>query len=295
MMRVMPFIEKETCVALKGGTAINFFLRDMPRLSVDIDLVYLPLQPRDESLAKISEALVRIAASIQNAQKNIRVQEKRVDGGKRVAKLFVKSDGIQVKVEPNEVIRGSVFKFEERNVSPAVEENFELSATMQVLSLADIYGGKLCAALDRQHPRDMFDVKILLENEGITSEIRKAFVVYLAGHGRPMYELLDPPLKDMRKIYDQEFVGMTTVAVSYEDLVEARQQYMRLLRNGLTAEERQFLISIKVRRPDWSLLGIQGIDKLPSIQWKLANLAKMKVEKHAAYLEKLKHVLNQSV
>ena len=162
---------------------------------------------------------------------------------------------------------------------------------MQVLSIADLYGGKLCAALDRQHPRDMFDVKLLLENEGITPDIRKAFVVYLVGHDRPIHELLHPKQKDMEEIYDREFVGMTTTAVSYQELTQAREQYTAAIHDGLTTEERRFLVSVKERSPNWSLLGLEGIDKLPSIQWKLANLAKMKPEKHAEYVEKLKQVL----
>lgn len=162
---------------------------------------------------------------------------------------------------------------------------------MQVLSVADLYGGKLCAALDRQHPRDMFDVKLLLENEGITSDIRKAFVVYLAGHDRPIHELLDPKQKDMQAVYDREFVGMTSKAVGYAELADARRQYIEALRRDLSSEERSFLISIKQRAPDWSILGLQGIDKLPSLQWKLANLAKMMPEKHVQYLQKLKNVL----
>ena len=290
MMRVMPFVEKETCFALKGGTAINFFLRDMPRLSVDIDLTYLPIEGRDESLTKIGEALGRIAISIRKTHKNIRVQEGRV-AGKRIAKLFCNNGDVQIKIEPNEVIRGSVFKTEERSVSEAVEAAFESLVTMQVLSIADLYGGKLCAALDRQHPRDMFDVKLLLENEGITPDIRKAFVVYLVGHDRPIHELLHPKQKDMEEIYDREFVGMTTTAVSYQELTQAREQYTAAIHDGLTTEERRFLISVKERSPNWSLLGLEGIDKLPSIQWKLANLAKMKPEKHAEYVEKLKQVL----
>jgi predicted nucleotidyltransferase component of viral defense system len=261
MMRIMPFVEKETCFALKGGTAINFFLRDMPRLSVDIDLTYLPIEGRV--------------------------------AGKRIAKLYCNNGDVQIKIEPNEVIRGSVFKSEERSVSGGVEAAFESSATMQVLSIADLYGGKLCAALDRQHPRDMFDVKLLLENEGITPDIRKAFIVYLVGHDRPIHELLDPKQKDMQEIYDREFVGMTTKVVSYKELTQAREQYISAIRVGLTSEERRFLVSVKESSPNWALLGLQGIEKLPSIQWKLANLAKMKPDKHAEYVKKLKRVLGE--
>ena len=293
MMQVMPFVEKETCFALKGGTAINFFFRDMPRLSVDIDLAYLPIEPRESSLRKIGEALDRIANTIRKSNKRVKVQEGRAAGGKRATKLFIHNGEVQIKIEPNEVIRGTVFACSVRSVSSAVEEVFESSATLQVLSIADLYGGKISAALDRQHPRDLFDVKLLLENEGITPDIRKAFVVYLAGHDRPIHELLDPKLKDVKGVYEREFAGMTTTAISYEDLTCTREQFIAELRSGLTAEERQFLISIKERRPDWALLGVQGIEALPSIQWKLANLAKMKADKHMEYVNRLKNVLKE--
>ena len=74
MMQVMPLVEPETCFALKGGTAINFFLRDMPRLSVDIDLAYLPIEPRDDSLRKIGESLDGIAAAIRKSNKRMKVR-----------------------------------------------------------------------------------------------------------------------------------------------------------------------------------------------------------------------------
>lgn len=294
MMQVMPLVEPEICFALKGGTAINFFLRDMPRLSVDIDLAYLPTEPREDSLRKIGEALDRIAAAIRKSNKRMKVQEGTAVGGNRTTKLFINNGEVQIKVEPNEVIRGAVFACSVRSVSQAVEEVFESSATLQVLSVADLYGGKLCAALDRQHPRDLFDVKLLLENEGITPDIRKAFVVYLAGHDRPIHELLSPKLKELKDIYDREFAGMTTTVVSYEDLTHARDQFIAELRNGLTATERQFLISVKERRPDWALLGVHGVEVLPSIQWKLANLAKMKPNKHQEYVQKLKTALKEN-
>lgn len=57
LVRVLPWVATEKCLALKGGTAINLFVRDMPRLSVDIDLAYLPIEPREASLQHISAAL----------------------------------------------------------------------------------------------------------------------------------------------------------------------------------------------------------------------------------------------
>ena len=175
MLRCIPAVAQETCFALKGGTAINLFVRDMPRLSVDIDLTYLPIS--------------------QTIRKNIsgsKVQETKAAGkDPRTIKLVVAHDGQTVVIEPNEVLRGSVFGTEQRSLVEKAEKTFEMSTKISILKLSDLYGGKICAALDRQHPRDIFDVKLLMENEGITDEIRKAFVVYLAGHDRPINELID--------------------------------------------------------------------------------------------------------
>ena len=79
-----------------------------------------------------------------------------------------------------------------------------------------MYGGKLVAAMDRQHPRDLFDILQLFTHEGITAGIRRAFVVYLAGHNRPVHEVLSPSLRDIRYEYEQNFMGMTIEPVELE-------------------------------------------------------------------------------
>ena len=205
--------------------------------------------------------------------------------------MFIQTPAGQIKLEPNEVLRGTLFPVEEKRLVLHAEKLFELSLTVPVLALADLYGGKICAALDRQHPRDLFDVKILLENEGLTDPIRKAFVVYLASHDRPMHELLEPTRKDGRKIFESDFVGMTTASVSYEDLVQARETLIGRIQKELTAEERQFLVSIKSGAPDWNLLGIEGIERLPAIQWKLQNIGRMEKRKHGEAMKALKACL----
>jgi len=292
MLKTIPHVAAETCFALKGGTAINLFVRDMPRLSVDIDLTYLPVdEPRDTTLIKMSDALGRIAGAIKKAIVGTRVQETRAQNPDRVTRLTVSVGPTRMKIEPNEVIRGSVFPAEERELTRRAEETFELSVTAQTLSLADLYGGKLCAALDRQHPRDLFDVKLLLQNEGITDEIRKAFVVYLASHDRPMHELLDPTPKNIRRIYENEFAGMTVDPVSYEELIAARDTLIETLRKELTNDEREFLVSLKAGQPKWNSIGIEGIEKLPAVQWKLLNIKKLGARKRKDLLEKLRRVL----
>ena len=292
MLRVLSQIRSESCFALKGGTAINFFIRDVPRLSVDIDLTYVPLDSRETALRSIGDALGRITEALKSRLPTVRIQLSYRRGEPRhIAKVFIQTPAGQIKLEPNEVLRGTLFPVEEKRLVLHAEKLFELSLTVPVLALADLYGGKICAALDRQHPRDLFDVKILLENEGLTDPIRKAFVVYLASHDRPMHELLEPARKDNRKIFESDFVGMTTASVSYDDLVQARETLIGKIQKELTAEERQFLVSIKSGAPDWNLLGIEGIERLPAIQWKLQNIGRMEKRKHGEAMKALKACL----
>ncbi len=292
MLKTIPHVTAETCFALKGGTAINLFVRDMPRLSVDIDLAYLPVEePRETALKKISESLRRIAVALKRVIPGVKVQESQAREPKRIAKLIVASGQTRIKIEPNDVIRGAVFPVGERELTERAEKMFERSVTARVLSIPDLYGGKICAALDRQHPRDLFDVRVLLEHEGVTDEIRRAFVVYLASHDRPIRELLDPARKDIRQVYESEFAGMTIDEIAYEDLIVAREALIETVKIKLTENEKAFLISLKEGQPKWNLMGIEGIEKLPAVQWKLKNIQKMSGKKRAESLEKLKRVL----
>ena len=209
MLEVLPSVAAEECFALKGGTAINFFIRDMPRLSVDIDLTYLPIEDRATSLKNISEALKRIALRFQKINPRVTIQEGLIKGTKTVTKLYISNAESQVIIEPNLTLRGTFFPTEKRRVSPQVAKNFGASASMAVVSAPDLYGGKICAALDRQHPRDLYDVKVFFENEGLTDEIRKGFVLYLSGHDETMSQLLQPARKDIAEIYKTQFEGMT--------------------------------------------------------------------------------------
>ena len=132
---------------------------------------------------------------------------------------------------------------------------------------------------------------LLLDNEGITEDTRKAFVVYLASHDRPMHELLDPTRKDVRRIYENEFSGMAVDEVSYDELIAARETLVETLRKELTNDEREFLVSLKAGQPKWNLIGIEGLEKLPAVQWKLTNIKKIPAKKQKELLAKLRRVL----
>ncbi len=288
LVRLLPHVAKEECFALKGGTAINLFVRDLPRLSVDIDLAYLPLEPREPALANIRTSLAAIGKSIEEAMPDVRVHMP--GGGDDSLRVMVQSADCHVKIELSPVLRGTVSPPEIRQVHEKVEEDFGF-AEIQVLSFADLYAGKLCAALDRQHPRDLFDIKLLLEAEGLTRELAKTFIVYLISHHRPIAELLTPSKKDISGIFETEFETMTRVPVTLEELVEIQENLSQMVRDSLNEQDRRFLLSFKAREPDWSLLGIEGIQDLPAVQWKLINLNKMLDAKHQESLKNLEAVL----
>lgn len=292
LVRLLPIIDTEKCFALKGGTAINLFYRDLPRLSVDIDLLYLPIENREEALEKIKAALARISDRIQTTIGRVTVTNTTEMQDNSLC-LLVNAEDVRIKIELSPVIRGCVFPPLRMEVKEEVEKLFGY-AEMQVASLPDLYAGKLCAALDRQHPRDLFDVKFLLDNEGLTEELRKTFLVFLISHQRPINELLAPNLKDIRKVYKNEFEQMARIEVPVEELEAVRLNLIELINQSLTPQEKQFLLSFKNKQPDWSLLGmdnIADIAQLPSVRWKMINLNKLSDVKHLALYEKLKTIL----
>ncbi|MGY3532915.1 MULTISPECIES: nucleotidyl transferase AbiEii/AbiGii toxin family protein [Bradyrhizobium] len=288
LVRLLPLIAEEKCFALKGGTAINLFIRDMPRLSVDIDLTYVPVAPRAESLAAVDAAMKRIIERIKKAMPDAKVITSVAEGA--IVRLLVRQGGVQTKIEVTPVLRGCVYEPESRAVSDSVEAEFGF-AEMPVVSFADLYAGKIVAALDRQHPRDLFDVKDLLANEGIDDALRKAFVVYLLSHDRPMFEVLSSKQKDISDEFLHGFEGMTEEAVAREELIAARAGLVKEIVGNMPDEHRKFLLSFERGEPDWKLLGMPEAAKLPAVRWRQQNLDKLSKEKRVALVESLRKVL----
>ena len=279
LVGVLPYVATETCFALKGGTAINLFVRDLPRLSVDIDLVYLPIEDRETSLIGIRSALSRIAERIRKAIPDGVVTDSANAGGTLV---LVRQRNAQIKIEVTPVLRGTVYPTELKTVRPIVEEQFGF-AEIQVVSFADLYAGKLVAALDRQHPRDLFDVQHLLANEGIDDALYQAFLAYILSHNRPTHELLQPRLKDIRRTFETEFVGMTVRETSLEMLLATREQLVAENRSRLDETSKVFLRSFHTLTPDWNLIRSPTLRHLPAIRWKLMNLERLQIENPEKY------------
>ena len=274
LTQVAPLVFVDDTFALKGGTAINLFVRDMPRLSVDLDLVFPDYTlPREQALARINGAIRQAAARLNKLsfQTHIPVA---AEAGE--TKLLVRRGGIEVKVEVNFVMRGTVHPVRRASLTPTARDVLLADLEIPVVSLEDLYGGKLVAAMDRQHPRDLFDVMQLFAHEGITPAIRRAFVIYLASHNRPVHEVLFPSPRDIQRDYANNFQGMTAEPVSLDALLAARNRLMSELQQGLDEAERRFLLSLVTGVPEWPLLGIAHVEHLPGIRWKLRNLAQLK-------------------
>ena len=232
LTRVAPLVLVDDTFALKGGTAINLFVRDMPRLSVDLDLVFPDhTLPREEALRRINEAIRQSVARLKKQGFQTHAPAS-ADAGE--TKLLVRQGAIEVKIEVNFVMRGTVRPVRMASLTQNARDTLQADLEIPVVSLEDVYGGKLVAAMDRQHPRDLFDVLQLFAHEGITAGIRRAFVVYLASHNRPVHEVLFPSLRDIRQEFEHNFAGMTAEPVELDALLAARERMVRELQQGLT-------------------------------------------------------------
>lgn len=273
LTQVAPLILSDDTFALKGGTAINLFVRDMPRLSVDLDLVFPDHRPtREQALDRINAA-IREAADRLNSRGFQTYAVAAADAGE--TKLLVRRGGVEVKVEVNFVMRGTVYPVRAGSLTAKARDLLMADLDLPVVATEDLYGGKLVAALDRQHPRDLFDVMQLFAHEGITPGIRRAFVVYLACHNRPVHEVLFPALRDLRQDYERTFKGMTAETIELDELLAARVRLVEELPRALDADERAFLLSLVSNEPQWNLLDVDHLQELPGIRWKLRNLEQL--------------------
>ena len=291
LTQVAPLVFADNIFALKGGTAINLFVRDMPRLSVDLDLVFADhSMGREEARGRINEAIKSAGGRLKKRGYQTHVATL-ADAGE--TKLFVRREKLEVKVEVNFVLRGTVHPVLSRSLSAKAREVLQADLELPLVSLEDMYGGKLVAALDRQHSRDLFDVMELFSHEGITPAIRRSFVVYLAAHNRPIHEVLFPNLRDISGEYEGTFKGLTTAPVELKALLSARERMVAELQASLDAAEREFLLSLARNEPKWDLLGIAHLEQLPGVRWKLENLGRLaksnpkKLKEQAQELERL--------
>jgi predicted nucleotidyltransferase component of viral defense system len=286
LLRVAPDAFAGDLFALKGGTAINLFVRDMPRLSVDLDLVFTDhTLPRAEALQAITAGLQTISDRLHKTGFSVRKIGNKEMGD---TKLVIEDGTSMVKIEVNTVLRGTVLPVEHHSLTKSASDLFLAELQLPTMTHAELYGGKLVAALDRQHPRDLFDVHLLFENEGITEAMVECFVIYLSVHDHPPHDVLDSRDKDISRIYQDQFEGMATVPVTLDQLVATRTRLRDELSKRLTLRQRNFLLSLVRAEPDWSLLDCQHVSELPGIQWKLLNIRKFRDQKPEGFAEQIR-------
>src|ERR1035437_6579553 len=220
LLAIAPAIFETPLFALKGGTALNLFVQDLPRLSVDIDVVFVPHDmDRDDSLRAIKDEL---AAAKTRIQRMGFVAEVRQNKAGDEVKMFVTYNTSEVKVEVNFVSRGTVLAPVRASLTAAAQALFAANIELPMLAIPELYGSKLVAAMDRQHPRDLFDVHHMFEKFGMPPTFVDCFVVYLAGHNRPVHEVLFAQLQPLAEVFASEFVGMTAAPVTLEQLEATR-------------------------------------------------------------------------
>lgn len=288
LLTVLPEIAKEKCFALHGGTAINLFIRNMPRLSVDIDMTYVHIEDRTTTLLNIEKSLERITSNIQKLSSKIKIVHYRKAG-----KLVISNSDAVVKIETNLVSRGLISEPITTVLCDKAQNEFNAFAEIQIVPFSQLYGGKICAALDRQHPRDLFDVQYLLKNNGIDNNIKKGFFLSLLSNPRPIYEILNPNFLDQRATLNNQFIGMTREIFTYEDFEETRKKLVESINCFLTNEDKSFLLAFNQSNPNWEIYNFQ---EFPAIQWKLKNLSILKKNNPKKMIEqliKLETILNR--
>jgi hypothetical protein len=274
LLETAPEVFRPACFAMKGGTALNLFVQDMPRLSIDIDVVYVSHPTaRTAALAEIRDELNALEGRLRAMGLDAKVSASKVGDE---TKVFVARKNRQIKIEVNHVFRGTVLPTERRKLAKAASDLFTTVLTVPTLAVAELYGSKLVAALDRQHPRDLFDVDCMYRKPGLSPEIVECFVCYLAGHNRPVHEVLFSRDLDLKAPFEREFQGMTIATTSLAELQAARERLRRELPAALTDSHKQFLLGLVAGEPPWDTMTCRHLAALPAIQWKLANLARLK-------------------
>ena len=288
LIRILPSVYGIKEYAIHGGTAINLFHKDMPRYSVDIDITYIPIEDRAASLSTINQRLHELKRSIERSIPGISVVHK-----PDVWKLLCTHDAATVKIEVNGTKRGIIGDMVDMPLCDKARQEFSMACKARTVSFSQLYGGKVVAALTRQHPRDLFDCKYM--DVKSFNEIKDGFMLCLLGSDRPIIETLRPNAIDQVEALENQFDGMTDVTFGYEDYISARERLIHWVNENLDDRDKEFLLSFESGTPDWGKCPSGDLSAYPSVQWKLLNIRKLKSsnpQKHEEGIAKLKAHLN---
>lgn len=282
LLRILPVIYREEDFAVHGGTAINLFIKDLPRYSVDVDLTYIPLGPRNESLAEIDEKLVAISRQLQRAVPGINIRPV-------PNKLLCTLGRSTVKIEVNGIKRGIIGPTIDLPLCDKAQEEFGMYCKAKIVPIEQLYGGKIAAALSRQHPRDLFDYNYMEPNK--IDNLKRGFMFALLGSDKPFIESLTPHAINQQEALENQFRGMTDIPFTYENYETAREQLIAFINAMLSEEDKAFLVGFEGGNPQWEKSAYSDLRDFPSVQWKLLNVNKLKTQnsaKHRQEVDRLK-------
>jgi predicted nucleotidyltransferase component of viral defense system len=283
LLDILPDIAAEKNFALHGGTAINLFYLDMPRLSIDIDLTCIPFSnDRNQDLESIRFSLEAIKARLKMRIQGIRFYDQQ--RATEELKIICSTPDATVKVEVNQINRGIIASPCTMVLCSRAQDVFDRFCEVQTVSIGQLWGGKINAALDRQHPRDMFDIRNLLNGAGYTDEIKTGFLFLLLCNKRPIHELLSPQYTDQRIVFNSQFSGMTDQPFSYDEFEAIREKLVSIVNKSLTDKDKQFLSSFVKGEPVWNDL---DYSMFPAIRWKMLNLQTLKANNPKKFQEQI--------
>lgn len=289
LLRIIPTLEDIESFAIHGGTAINLYILDLPRYSVDVDLTYIPIKAREDSFADIHKNLVIIKEKVKTVIPDIVITEK-------PNKIYCTRRGVMVKIEVSGTKRGLIEPALIKPLCDAAQNEFETANKARIVSISQLYGGKITAALDRQHPRDLFDVKLMFDFITNFDQVKRGFLYCLLGGDRPIIESLQPNRVDHQETLVKQFAGMTKIPFSYNDYEETREKLIDLINSNLRLQDKEFLIAFECGEELSRYTEYQEYLRFPSVQWKMQNISKLKTinpAKRRKSVEKLEGFLLQ--
>lgn len=291
LLQILPEVAVEKRFALHGGTAINLFELDMPRLSVDIDLTFTTIGEREKDLRTIRMLLEELKDRIKKRIPTIEFSNPILASENLKINCFTKDAAVVIEV--NQINRGLLSPARLLTLSDKAQEEFDSFCEMQIVSTEQLWGGKIVAALDRQHPRDLFDVNNMLATIDFTDEIKRGFLFFLLCSKRPIHEVLSPQQIDQEAVFGSQFDGMTDESFTYEKYEEVKAQLIETIRNRLSNEDKDFLRSFAKGEPIW---GSNDYGMFPAVKWKLLNINKLKQDNPEKFQEQitlLEQILSQ--
>lgn len=302
LLEVLPTITEPKQLGLQGGTLLNLFCLNMPRYSIDIDLIWLPSDSLQNLKSKGRKVFENIFQEL--TQKNYKIVRERDNLNfevKKVLKIPSKhrpsgfyDTNVKIDVQLSYYKRQFLEPENSLRLAPNVRKKFGFDFAVKGISRDEIFANKLFVACSRQAPKDIFDayqIKKELDLKNITPNLRKSliynFVSYDRGEPTMVYGL-NPTIKNVKEArFNKEFLGINLEPFSYQDYLIQQKQNMLDIRALLTDLDKEFIYSIQRLEPRWD---IYDFEDLAPVQLRLKHLLDLKENEFQSYMKDTENV-----